>query len=97
MPLTGKQKNQLRGLAHKLKPVVAIGSAGYTQSIKNELDQALAHHELLKLKLPALAKKDRDALVEKICGETKSEFVQAIGHIVVLYRAADEARISLVT
>lgn len=97
MSLSGKQKNQLRGLAHKLKPIVAIGSAGYSQSIRNELDLALAHHELLKLKLPALTKKDRDELVEKICSETSAEFVQAIGHIVVLYRPAEETKITLVT
>lgn len=96
MPLSGKQKNQLRGLAHKLKPIVAIGSAGYSESIKAELDLALGHHELLKLKIPALAKKERDELVTTICSETNSEFVQAIGHIIVLYRPATEPKISLV-
>jgi RNA-binding protein len=96
MSLTGKQKNQLRGLAHKLKPIVAIGSAGYSDAIKAELDLALGHHELLKLKIPALAKKERDDLVAIICEETKSEFVQAIGHILVLYRPATEPKISLV-
>jgi len=96
MPLTGKQKNQLRGLAHKLKPIVAIGSGGYSQSIKAELDSALAHHELLKLKLPALAKADRDQLLTTICSETNSEVVQVIGHIVVLYRPATDPAIKLV-
>lgn len=95
MSLTGKQKNQLRGLAHKLKPIVAIGSGGYSESIKTELDSALSHHELLKLKIPALAKSDRNKLVDTICEETSSEFVQAIGHIIVLYRAAAEPKIQL--
>ncbi len=96
MSLTGKQKNQLRSLAHKLKPIVAIGSGGYSPSIKAELDLSLARHELLKLKIPAIAKDERDKLMATICAETQSEFVQAIGHIVVLYRQAIEPTIKLV-
>lgn len=86
----------MRGLAHKLKPVVAIGSGGFSESVKAELDQALTHHELLKLKLPALPKEDRDKLVTIVCRDTNSEFVQAIGHIIVLYRPAPEPGITLV-
>ena len=51
MKLSDKQKQYLRGLAHSLKPVVHIGSAGITPGLLTELDRNLEHHELLKVKL----------------------------------------------
>ena len=44
MTLTPKQKSHLRGLAHKLKPVVMIGNAGVTENIIREIDNNLSHH-----------------------------------------------------
>jgi len=35
MPLTGKQKRYLRGLGHKLKPVVLIGQSGIDGNLQN--------------------------------------------------------------
>ena len=49
--LTGKQKRFLRGMGHDLKPVVLIGKGELTESVLRETDSALAHHELIKVKL----------------------------------------------
>lgn len=95
MALTGKQKHYLRGLAHRLKPVVTVGANGITDAVIAELDQALNVHELLKLKLPAVEKQDKRAAIEELCEKTGAVAVQSIGRVVVLFRASEESKIVL--
>lgn len=87
MVLTGKQKHQLRALAHHKKPVVMVGDAGLTEAVMAEIEQALAHHELIKIRLRA-EREDRTNMIIAICETTGAEAVQRIGQIAVLYRAA---------
>jgi len=89
MPLTGKQKNYLRGLAHPKQPTVTVGSAGASPALIKELDSALSHHELLKIKLPAIDRAQRQQLLEQLCRESGAEVVQLVGRVGVMYRAAD--------
>lgn len=84
--LTEKQKHHLRGLGHKLKPVVMIGTAGYTPAVRNELDLALARHELLKVRVAVGDREARDGLIDQLCAETAAQLVQRIGNIALLYR-----------
>ena len=95
MALTGKQKHYLRGLAHSLKPVVMIGANGISEAVIAELDQALNTHELLKVKLPAAEKEEKQAAIAELCTATGAEDVQSIGRIVVLFRPNTESRITL--
>jgi RNA-binding protein len=88
--LTEKQKQHLRGLGHKLKPVVMIGNAGYTPAIRNELELSLSRHELLKVRVSAGDREARDALIEQLCTETAAQLVQRIGNIALLYRRNPE-------
>ena len=57
--LTGKQKRYLRGLGHNLKPVVMIGKSEITDTLLQETDAALEHHELIKVKLLESSMTDR--------------------------------------
>ncbi|STW81867.1 RNA-binding protein YhbY [Klebsiella pneumoniae] len=50
MNLSTKQKQHLKGLAHPLKPVVMLGNNGLTEGVLAEIEQALGHHELIKVK-----------------------------------------------
>ena len=94
--LTEKQKHQLRGLGHKLKPVVMIGSAGYTPAVRNELDLSLAHHELLKVRINVGDREKRDELVNRLCTETAAQLVHRIGNVALIYRRKpDKSRIPL--
>ncbi|KEI35583.1 RNA binding protein [Francisella sp. W12-1067] len=81
-----KQQQQLKGLAHKLKPVVLIGEKGLTENVMLEIDLALASHELIKVKAGRLPKDEKQALAQEITRSTKCELVQIIGNILVLYR-----------
>jgi RNA-binding protein len=95
MPLSSKQKSYLRGLAHSLKPVVMIGSAGVTEGVLNELHERLAHHELIKVRLGGMDRDDRVQTAQELCQQTQSELVGTIGHIAILYRRGDKAQITL--
>ncbi|QIV95761.1 RNA-binding protein [Allofrancisella inopinata] len=81
-----KQQQKLKGLAHKLKPVVLIGEKGLTENVMLEIDLALATHELIKVKAFRAPKEYKEELSEKITQATKCELVQIIGNILVLYR-----------
>jgi RNA-binding protein len=87
--LTGKQRHYLRGQAHHRKPVVTIGDAGLTENVLSEIDQALQHHELIKIKLRNQDRQQRKQLVLDICRQASCETVQEIGQIAVVYRPSD--------
>lgn len=97
MNLTGKQKNYLRGVAHGMNPVVMIGNKGLTDAVLNEIELALTQHELIKIKLPSNSKAEKVALLAQITTTTNSTPVQIIGRVGVLFRASDEAKITLPT
>ncbi len=86
-PLTGAQKKHLRGLAHGLKPVVQVGKQGLTPSLMETLDQALASHELVKVKFVDFKDRKREA-GEEIGSRLGSAQVGIIGHVAIFYRPA---------
>jgi RNA-binding protein len=88
--LTASQTRYLRGLAHPLKPVVLLGGKGITPSLLKELAQALADHELIKVRLGGGDRAARAAEVMKLAESSHAETVQTIGHVAVLYRRNDE-------
>jgi RNA-binding protein len=94
MNLSGKQRHYLRGLAHHKKPVVLIGDAGVSAAVLHEIEQALNHHELVKIKLRA-DREEREQMLARICEQTGAEPVQMIGQMAVIFRPADPPRISL--
>ena len=95
MPLTGKQRRSLRALAHGRRPAVTLGAAGLTPAVLAEIETALEHHELLKLKIQAGDSTERSALVQEICAKTHAEPVQAIGRTALIYRPAANPRLRL--
>lgn len=95
MNLSTKQKQHLKGLAHSLKPVVMLGNNGLTEGVLAEIDQALAHHELIKVKIASEDRETKSLIVDAIVRETGACNVQVIGKTLVLYRASEERKITL--
>jgi len=95
MSLSSKQKQHLRALAHKLKPVVLIGGSGLSEGLLAELETTLSHHELIKIKFAAGDRQQRQHMLETICSQTQAEVIQVIGRTATLYRAGEKQRISL--
>ena len=88
MALTEKQLRFLRGKAHPLRPVVMLGNKGLTDNVVAESAQALRDHELIKVRVRAADRAQRDALLAQLVARTESTQVARIGHVAVLYRAA---------
>lgn len=85
--LDSSQRKYLRGLAHRLKPVVLIGQKGLTGGVAQSIDQALEAHELVKVKFIDLKEKGlKEAIALEIEQKMECQSVGAIGHTVILYR-----------
>lgn len=95
MAVNDKQKRYLRGLSHTLKPVVMIGNKGLTETVLNEIDNALNHHELIKVRVSGQEKGERTQMLNEIAEKTSADIIQVIGHIGSFYRPAKEPTIQL--
>jgi RNA-binding protein len=88
--LSNAQKRYLRGLAHDLKPVVMVGAKGVAAPLLAELDQALELHELVKVKVAAEDREQRDAWIGELVEGSDAALVARIGHVAVLYRRSKD-------
>ncbi|NMH58583.1 ribosome assembly RNA-binding protein YhbY [Alteromonas ponticola] len=95
MKLSTKQKQFLKGLAHSLKPVVQLGANGLTEGVVAEIENALSHHELIKVKVPSDDREEKALIMDAIVRETQAVKLQVIGHTLVLYRPSEEKKIQL--
>lgn len=96
MPISPSQRRYLRSLAHDLHPVILLGAKGATAAVVKELDLALSHHELVKVKLSGGDKDEREAQIATLIDGTGADNVQQIGHTVVLFRRnEDEPKLAL--
>jgi len=86
MPLSTHQKKHLRGLCHALRPVVTIADKGLSETVAQEIETALSHHELIKVRIRQERVRREEtaaALIESISAQR----VLSIGQILCLYRA----------
>jgi RNA-binding protein len=88
MALSEKQLRFLRGKAHALKPVVMLGQKGLTGNVVAETVQALRDHELIKVRVRATDRTQREAWLAQLVSQCACTLVARIGHVAVLYRAA---------
>jgi len=75
----------LRGLTHRLNPVVTVAGKGLTENVMNEIESALDHHELVKVKLRA-DRERRGPWIREIVDRSGAEVVHSIGQVVCLFR-----------
>lgn len=86
MSLSEAQRKHLRRLGHDLRPIVLVGQKGVGASLIAELERALHDHELVKIKVRVGDRDDRNAALELLAAESRSELVQRIGNVGLLYR-----------
>ena len=90
MKLTNNQKKYLRSLAHDLRPIVMVGQQGLSDAVLAELESTMTNHELLKIKVRANDREEKQQIVDKILNFSKAALVQVIGGVLVIYRPFDE-------
>lgn len=93
--LTSKQKSYLRSLAQTEPALFQIGKEGLSDNLIQTVDDALRTHELVKIKLLKTVSDDVNEIIFDLAMNTKSEVVQKIGRVFVLYRKAKEPKIIL--
>ena len=95
LSLSASQTKFLRAKAHPLSVVISVGNKGITPSLIDETIVALNAHELIKIKLPAIDKKDKQSLLNDIVEKTSAAKVQLIGRVGIIFRAARPAKLVL--
>jgi len=93
--LTGKQKRFLRALGHSLKPVIQVGKSDVSEALVRETAEALASHELIKVKVLESCMTDRHSVAEELCAACEAELAQVLGRTLLLYKPAKEPRLEL--
>jgi len=86
--LSGRQRKHLRGLAHRLEPVVHVGHQGITDAVVTAVSEALLAHELIKVRLHE--PEDKHAMANDLAARADAEACGLVGHTVVLYRRHPE-------
>ncbi len=87
--ITEAERRALKRLAHHREVVVRTGNAGLTDAVVAEAGRALAHHELMKVRVLAGEREDRDAMIQQLCESLGAALVQRVGHVATLYRPRD--------
>lgn len=86
MPISSKQRSQLRGLAAAEDTIIQVGKGGITENVVASVNAALKARELVKGRVlensMLTAREACDALAEAC----KAEQVQVIGTKFVLYK-----------
>ena len=88
--LTPSERSRLKARAHALRPVVAIGNKGLSESVLEEIETSLKAHELIKIRVAGEDRELRHILLTEICDQTGASPVQHIGKILVIYRESPE-------
>ncbi len=86
--LTPRQRKALRGRAHPLQPLVLVGHAGIDDRVLRSVDDALAAHELVKVRLHE--PEDKRAAATALAAGTGAALCGLVGHTVILYRPHPE-------
>jgi RNA-binding protein len=85
--ITDKQRRWLRTRVHHLKPVVTVGQAGLTEAVLGEIDVALTAHELIKVRVNAGDRRERDTISGRIAERSSADLVLRIGSVAAFFRA----------
>ncbi len=90
--MTSKQRSYLKGLAMKTDPVLQIGKSSLTPEITEAVREALDARELIKIHILKNCVDDGNAMAAMLAERTRSEVVQVIGRMIVLYKPAKEEK-----
>jgi RNA-binding protein len=86
MKLPDSHRKFLRGRGHSLKPVITVGDAGLSESLLKEFQSTILHHELVKVRVRAPDRIQRDKLIDDLCVRGSACLVSRIGNVALLYR-----------
>ena len=83
--LTNAQIRAFKAQAQRLKTTLKIGKGGISAQFLAALDDALKHHELVKVKFDDFKDRKKE-LSPQLAEKSGSRLVARVGNVVVLYR-----------
>jgi len=83
---SGKLRRELRGHGHHLSPIVQIGKGGVSPAVLKQVEQALADHELVKVRVDADSPDDRFAAADELAALPEANVVQILGRAILIYK-----------
>jgi RNA-binding protein len=86
--LTGAAKRQLRQAGKALPAKATVGKEGLTEGVTANVSDLLARHELVKVKLPAGARRKRVA--SELAEAIDAELITVVGRTGLLYRPNEQ-------
>ena len=93
--LTGKQKRFLRALGHSLNPVIMVGKGEVGEALIKETSEALAAHELIKVKVLESCAMDRHEVADSLAAACSADVAQVLGRTLLLYRQGETPKLAL--
>jgi RNA-binding protein len=87
--LSNAEFNDLKARAQRLDAILKVGHAGVSEAFLRSLDEALAQHELVKIKFIAF-KEEKKRLAPEIARQTNSELISRVGNVAVYFRRKGE-------
>ena len=90
--LTSKQRAQLRSLASNMDVIMQVGKSGVTEAMAKTVSDALEARELIKIHVLKNCLDDPKSIAAVLGERTRSQVVQVIGKMIVLYRPAKEEK-----
>ena len=88
--ISATERRALRARSHPLKPSVLLGQHGLTPAVIIAIDEALATHELIKIRLRGVERESREQVSNEIATQMNADVVNIIGQILILFRANPE-------
>ena len=86
-PLTNPEIRKLKAQAQRLEATFKIGKAGLSDGFVKSVDEALAHHELVKVKFVEF-KEEKKILAPVLAEKTSSQLIMQVGNVAVFYRVS---------
>lgn len=83
--LTNAQIRTFKAQAQRLKAMLKVGKEGISPRFLAALDEALKHHELVKVKFDEF-KEQKKIISPQLAEKSGSYLVTRVGNVVVLYR-----------
>lgn len=97
MPITSKQRAQLRGLAMAEDTIIQVGKGGITENLVASVNATLKARELVKGKVLESSMLTAREACDALCQACSAEGVQTIGTKFVLYKRNEkEPKIQLI-
>jgi len=87
---SSKLRKALRAAGHHLSAVVQVGKEGVTAAVLRELDQQLAVHELVKVRVGTESPEDRFEAADRLGAAVGAQVAQILGRTVLVYRKDPE-------